>query len=535
MEFLNQKYKNGSNSFNGKDWSNIFQDDASKALLLQCSKGVNRDFYDVNDDIPAKLIITPQVYQFNSQVGTHEIMEPKMLDDIAREIEKHKNYSTEPQSNSSYAYKRKDIDRIKRLLTDLKPQTTEASVFMELALYFCNQKGVMIHSFQPGQTLKVFVEEAALHRKRMGCTFSSSVKSGLSNMEENIMKSLNVEIMELEKMTTEIINRLKPRSNEHDDYSTSEIHTAINSFKLPKSYSKEFPNKAKSKFKKSCIPTEVGKQQIEERKQQNKHGKGTPNINLDVEWKDRYYNKKEVFNELMYSFYQCEAEYQSEWDFLVILPEARAIINIEVKSSRDRDSRNSNVKKAAEQLEKHAVQMAKMIGCVVDFEWSFYKVAAIYPHIANTELRVCDGCSKYLLTENNDIQSVFNELLQTQESMSEGKQKEYKNIMQRLVGFSSLTKRKIPQYSAHAFEQVVGDIDSPIIGGFTPSKEASFFQESHPDFDAIKLMPYTAAKVLYLEKDQVGLLTKHCPRLLVFLSDFGSGKQLFILSKCCVL
>ena len=59
MEILNQKYKNGSNSFNGKDWSNIFQDDCSKAILLQCSKGVNRDFYDVNDDIPAKLIITP--------------------------------------------------------------------------------------------------------------------------------------------------------------------------------------------------------------------------------------------------------------------------------------------------------------------------------------------------------------------------------------------------------------------------------------------------------------------------------------------
>ena len=225
----------------------------------------------------------------------------------------------------------------------------------------------------------------------------------------------------------------------------------------------------------------------------------------------------------MYSFYQCEAVFQSEWDFLVILPEARAIINVEVKSSRDSNSKNSNVKKAAEQLEKHAEQIEKVFGSLVDNRWSVYKVASIYPHIINTEINVCGSCSKYLLTEDNDIQSVFDELLQTQEVMDEMALETFSRLFERTVGFSSLTKRRLPSYSVSAFQQVQGDANSPISAGFTPLKTKSFFQTSHPSFELIKQMPNTAVKVLYLNKDELGLLTKYCPKLLVFLNDFGSG------------
>ena len=54
--------------------------------------------------------------------------------------------------------------------------------------------------------------------------------------------------------------------------------------------------------------------------------------------------------------------------------------------------------------------------------------------------------------------------------------------------------------------------------GYTPSKPST---SDAPTFDEIRKLPHDFSKSLYFNPDQLGLLKK---RLVVFLSDYGSGK-----------
>ena len=348
------------------------------------------------------------------------------------------------------------------------------------------------------------------------------------------MEANNVDINDVTTVGNDVIdmcdrliwvNNLTEASNQ-SCFSTSKIQAAIEAIRIPKHFSNECIVKVKGKFKRGSVPSTLGKQQIAQRQHEKKHGKTkATQEKIDMEVKDRFYSKDEILREVIHGVYQSESKYQSEWDFLLVLPETNTIINIEVKNNRDTDSKNTNVIKAAEQLEKHAQYMARVFGDIFKEPWKFIKVAAIHPHVVNKEI-VCDECKKYILTEDHDIKAMCDEigLFENIKGSDKASYTDFVELFNRIVSFSSIIKRVVPSFTGNTFKQVFGDTRTFLGAGFTPSSGPSTSSDQHPSFDKIKKMPHTAAKAMFVNNDQLGLLTKHCPRRVVFLNDFGAGK-----------
>ena len=517
----------------------IFKDPFSKEIFKKSKEGMERNYKDTAEGTKKNLTIIPPVYQYNSKIATHEVMDSTALEAIFDTLMS--NVRPEGSSITPPTYNPGDAKQIEKLLLDLKPQTAEGTVFTELALFFHSHKGLMIHGFEPGQGLKVFVDEAANQRKRMFEATNNIHNFDLLAMEKSILQANNVDMNDVTTVGKDVIdmcdrliwvNTLTEASNQ-SCFSTSKIQAAIETINIPKSFSNECIEKTKGKFKRDSVPSSLGKQQIAQRQQEKKDKKSvlTPDqkkqSKIDMEVKDRFYTNDEILREVTYGIYQAESKHQSEWDFLLVLPEARAIINVEVKNNRDTNSKNTNVTKAAEQLEKHALYMARVFGDIFKEPWSFIKVAAIHPHVVNKDL-VCDECKKYVLTEDHDIKAMCDEIGLFKDNRGSEKSfySDYVDLFNRIVSFSSIIKKGVPSFTGNTFEQIGGDTSTSIGAGFTRASGPLTSSDQHPSFDKIKNMPHTAAKAMYINNDQLGLLTRRCPRRVIFLNDFGAGNVL---------
>ena len=164
----------------------IFKDAFSKEIFKQAQAGMNRNYKETTDGTKRNLTIIPPVYQYNSKIATHEVMDSKALEDIVNDLAN--NVTSGGSSISSPTYKPGDVEKIKKLLQDLKPQTSEGNVFTELSLFLCNHRGLMIHGFEPGQGLKVFVDEAENQRKQKLKTTNNVHNFDLLEIEEGVFE-----------------------------------------------------------------------------------------------------------------------------------------------------------------------------------------------------------------------------------------------------------------------------------------------------------------------------------------------------------
>ena len=245
------------------------------------------------------------------------------------------------------------------------------------------------------------------------------------------------------------------------------------------------------------------------------------------------YTKLLVRMAVNYSIYQAHSKFSSEWDFLVILPSLKTVVNIEVKKTSDNGSKkSSNLSGASKQLEKHAIYFAEKHGYFLDEDWSFLKIAAINPRVENQSL-ACSHCTKFIMTNENHIGDVwhniqFQELKMNRESKKELR-KNFLMLFRRLVSFSSVTRTSLPKNLSKSWEQIEGANIEYIVPGYTePGSSCS----ETPTFQGIRTMAHNAFKTIYFNPDQIGLLFgRLAKRLVVFFSDFGTGKTLIAKEK----
>ena len=246
----------------------------------------------------------------------------------------------------------------------------------------------------------------------------------------------------------------------------------------------------------------------------------TASKKLKPELKEKWYSEDEVRDAIVFSIYESESKFDGEYDFLIVLPNKKCIINVEVKNNRDKNSKNSNLRSAASQMKDHAAYMAKIHGIAISEDWSFVKCAAIMPHVVDSS-KICDHCKSFIVTEDYDVASLWNNLsfidLSNDSDGNKNLLEEFSRLFERLVNFSSTTRHSISGMEERAWKQVQGGCSSVVSAGFTPSNSST---PSLQTFDDIRKIAHDASKILYFNYDQIGLLMK---RLLIFLCDFGSG------------
>ena len=129
-----------------------------------------------------------------------------------------------------------------------------------------------------------------------------------------------------------------------------------------------------------------------------------------------------------------------EYDSLIILPEFKLIINIEVK----RGSCLKVLKDAADQTKKHFSFFMRVFGSLLSTQWKFVKAACI-PNLIPKEKIPCNNCNNFYV-KNKDILNIEQWLSNITKECEIFKERdfkeEYESLLEGLIGFSSLRNTK---------------------------------------------------------------------------------------------
>ena len=335
------------------------------------------------------------------------------------------------------------------------------------------------------------------------------------DQEIKVLKALNIDTRYVTEVIEKLMTHLKGTQKE-SVFSTTSIHNsidAIDHFLLTKD-AKAF---AKAKFKRTRKYDH--KIQFNQKSGKMKQKSSTSRPLFDEI--DNFYGENEIKNLVSYSVYQTHSKVNAEWDFLIILPEFKVVINIEVKRNSDNcGNKNTNLRCASDQLDKHARYFAEKHGYMLDDQWSFMKLAAIKPNVANPKL-VCKHCQNFIITEEQNIGMIWKNVTLKKQSMSRSLMKEAKKqfnvLFSRIVSFSSTTFHKKPHDLSKKISDTLITNKEKVFSGMQ-SKKTSISESA--TFEEIRSMPSNAFKTLYMNMNQIGILAK---RIVVFLSDFGTG------------
>jgi hypothetical protein len=159
---------------------------------------------------------------------------------------------------------------------------------------------------------------------------------------------------------------------------------------------------------------------------------------------------EEEANFLQNFLYETGLEYvcDEEFDSLIILPDSRQIIEIEVKSVRD-ESQAVVRRRLTEAAEKMAVRnevFRKQHRDILPTEWTYVRAVAL-PMLSSWKdfpnLQVCDMCSEFVLDQNR-LKNMENWLRWVK---GQGHQvptpvdDQYQNLLNRIIGFLLISKR----------------------------------------------------------------------------------------------
>ena len=94
---------------------------------------------------------------------------------------------------------------------------------------------------------------------------------------------------------------------------------------------------------------------------------------------------KEIPYENLENFYKYQhynmslQQFKEEWDILVIFPDSRSVINIEVKLGPKEDGNKLNLlKEASKQTNNHFLYFQKLFSSKLNDNWNFIKAACVH-------------------------------------------------------------------------------------------------------------------------------------------------------------
>ena len=160
--------------------------------------------------------------------------------------------------------------------------------------------------------------------------------------------------------------------------------------------------------------------------------KQIPNDKLENFYKHQYYNLEVQKTKL-------------EWDSLVILPQCKTVINIEVKlGNKHFGNKLDLLEHAAKQTEKHNDYFQKVFGPTLSEGWNFVRAACVpYLTVSENYYKPCSNCKQYILKEKDmfDLLPKFNSILNNLNSVSKEEYKvEFDNIVSGIIGYASLNR-----------------------------------------------------------------------------------------------
>ena len=527
-----------------------FDDESEKKIFRKALQGMESNYPEILNGSKKCMFYCPTAFNFDSRIAANETSAPEVLEEIQASLKAKKNSIPPPSTNQKNVVKRKKGSKIlqwikskvlpsntqlpigesasslqtesqsKSSLTEsekanlkviqnhlrkLRPQLAEQEFVDALACFFYKHRGIFIHSLKLDEHLKVLSDKAKLYRRQ-----NRNASFGLTDLEKKLAEQFNISEKSLEVFANMIVNHILTHPKLTDT-------VLVNGRTIREAIDDQLTGNENMYTKKLFKPGH--NYSIEEIKDGCKLGK-----------------------------FESEVQFAGESDLLIMLPDSKLILSIEIKrhmkdsgcKSKSTAKIDKNMKSASNQLNKNAEFISSRHGSILSPEWKFVKVCAISPTFNKSE-KICPNCHRFILT--SEILETAGGLdkwwkntgLATREKKFDAKSKaeaynEFQHFFYRLVCLSSV--RVVPA-PFHTWSQVQGHNPYHMSAGHTkatPDAQTQY-SSSSTDVKSVLHRPHDAYKVLFFNKDQYCLLANDKLYHAVFMCDFGAGNTQTIFKK----
>ena len=472
--------------FDGEDEQKIFR----KSL-----EGMKLNYPEILEGQEKNMFYCPTAFNFSSRIEKDQSSVPDSMDDMKASLESKLQLTPKDERN---------LKKIREHLQKLRPELAEQEFVDALACFFYNHRGIFIHSLKLDDHLKVLTNKAREYRRR-----NKNIGFGLTDFEKKLAEQLNISnqclVVTADKVTTHLLTKSK-----------ANIGPNINGRVIREAIDEELKGNDRMYVMKLFKPGQD-------------------------------YTIDEVKEGIMLGKFESECRVAGENDLLIMLPDSKLILCVEVKrhmtcKERENSERTPKMDRhmtsASGQLKKNAKFISSKHGTILSSDWRFAKICAISPSVQNPE-RICGNCKRFVLTSDivkspERLEKWWKETGLSERAASLDQKtknesyKEFQLFFNRLVCMSSV---RVVSDPFHTWSQVQGNTGHHMSAGHAKSSkdiQKKAASEGLDFEDALKAIHH-AYKILFFTKDQMALLTTDKFPFVMFLCDFGAGIILYSL------
>ena len=433
-------------------------------------------FCDVIQMRKKNLTSVPDQFHLNKDISLS-------MNGLEQKIAEEKSNQGKSQFNTSQIKKMEDV------LTKMKGEVGEHSVYSGFKRLWHGKRGVFIHSFQPEDVLSPLTKRAKSKR-------DFRKKLSFNKLEKKLSRQLNIDVT---AEVTKIMTHIK---------ATYPGHSSITEAKLLGALKKELDIEKKYDVARSII---------------NNMSKlmGKADYTFDEA-------KQAISVALTHYYFKPDGEL----DFLAILPDEKLIFNIEAKQQISPTPRSAKrlLKDASTQMTRNEEYLARVCGPMLSTGWRMVKVAVVLPgNLRDGD--VCDHCKKFLIDESsiNNLEAwwkqsslenarghpiAYNEFLKVMELVVPTK------ITSKITAWTRITGRKN---------------HGPINAGYTENQPSAMSQgksksgkspKNNAAFDDALQRVHDAEKLLFFSSRQLDILSSSQFSKVILWGDYGTGKSM---------
>ena len=504
----------------------IFDDLSEKKIFQKALEGMASNYPKILQGTEKNMFYCPTVFNFDSRIGTIETSVPDLLDEMKAPLEARQISSlrqTESQGRSvnritkaiSWIKNKIGISRqncfpltqqellnlraIQNHLRRLRPQLAEQEFVDGLASFFYQHRGIFIHSLKLDEHLKVLTDKAKLYRRQ-----NKSSGFELTDLEKKLAEQFNISAQSLNGFADGIVKHIVAHFNVTGN---------------------------------QPVNGRIVRQAIDDQLT------GSEQMYVKKLFKLRQdYSIDEITKGCKLGKFESEIHFAGETDLLIMLPDSKLILSIEIKRHMKCKDPNSetkqtsridrNMKSASSQLNKNGGFISSRHGAILSPGWKFVKICAISPSFNSSE-KICKNCHRFILTSAilrtpGGLEKWWEETgLAERTKKYDQKTKdeaytEFQLFFNRLVCLSSV--RVVPD-PLHTWNQIQGDNPHHMSAGHTRAAQGAPNQDLGRDVDVGDILnrSHDAYKVLFFNKEQMALLTADNLFHALFMCDFGAG------------
>ena len=453
--FTDPKEQAKYNHVMGDDILKTFDDDSEKKIFRKALEGMELNYPEILNGTEKRMFYYPPAFNVDLKINENETSVSELLENLQPSLEVNKSLTEREEEN---------LRLIRRHLKNLRPQLAEQELVDALAVFFFKHRGMFVNSLKLDEHLKVLTHKAKMIRRK-----DKTLAFTMTDLEEKLAKQLGISPKTLTNFADDFIKNLMidPKVIESRVINGRLIRKAVDD-----------------------------------------NLKGNESIFVKKIFKPGSdYSMKEIEEGVKLGKFQSDCHFSGENDLLIVLPDSRLILCIEIKrntscqgqagptSSRKNKQIDISMKCASSLLDTNADFLSLSHGDILSPDWQFAKICAISPSFNNPEL-ICKNCNRFILTPDilttpGGLDKWWKETgladraINLDQKAKDDAYNEFQLMFNRLVCLSSV--RIVPDPLNHS---------------------------------------HGAYKVVFLNRDQIALLASDKLLRVLFMCDFGAGKSM---------